>query len=57
MSKSKLIYRNNEENIIGEKNILSKIYHPFIVNMYFSFQDCDNLYLIMDLLSGGDLRY
>ena len=25
--------------------------------MYFSFQDYDNLYLIMDLLSGGDLRY
>ena len=57
MSKSKIIYRNNEENIIGEKNILSKIYHPFIVNMYFSFQDCDNLYLIMDYLSGGDLRF
>ena len=25
--------------------------------MYFSFQDYDNLYLIMDYLSGGDLRY
>ena len=25
--------------------------------MFFSFQDNDNLYLIMDLLLGGDLRY
>ena len=25
--------------------------------MHFSFQDSDNLYLIMDYLSGGDLRY
>ena len=57
MPKTKIIYRNNEENILGEKNILSKIHNPFIVNMYFSFQDSDNLYLIMDLLSGGDLRY
>jgi len=25
--------------------------------MIFSFQDRDNLYLIMDLMKGGDLRY
>ena len=29
----------------------------FIVNMFLSFQDRDNLYLVMDLLKGGDLRY
>ena len=42
---------------MSEKNILSRINHPFIVNMHFSFQDSDNLYLILDYLSGGDLRY
>jgi serine/threonine protein kinase len=57
MSKAKIILRRSEENVLGEKKILSKIYHPFIVNMYFSFQDYDNLYLLMDFLSGGDLRY
>ena len=57
MSKAKIISRRSEENIMGEKNILSKIHHPFIVNIYFSFQDYDNLYLLMDLLTGGDLRY
>lgn len=29
----------------------------FIVNMQYAFQDYDNLYLVMDLLTGGDLRY
>jgi serine/threonine protein kinase len=29
----------------------------FIVNMNYAFQDNDNLYLVMDLLTGGDLRY
>ena len=57
MSKAKIISSRSEENIMGERNILSKIHHPFIVNMYFSFQDYDNLYLLLDLLSGGDLRY
>ncbi len=31
--------------------------HPFLVNMVYAFQDRDNLYLIMDLMPGGDLRY
>lgn len=31
--------------------------NPFLVNMYYAFQDRENLYLVMDLLSGGDLRY
>ena len=57
MSKAKIISKRSEDNINSEKNILSKIKHPFIVNMHFSFQDPDNLYLIMDYLSGGDLRY
>lgn len=29
----------------------------FLVNIRFAFQDRDNLYLIMDLFTGGDLRY
>lgn len=29
----------------------------FLVNMRFAFEDRDNLYLVIDLMSGGDLRY
>ena len=29
----------------------------FIVNMHYAFQDREYLYLIMDYLGGGDLRY
>ena len=57
MSKAKIIFKRSEDNIMSEKNILSKINHPFIVNMYYSFQDYEYLYLVMDLLNGGDLRY
>ena len=40
-----------------ERDLLAKIHHPFIVNMHYSFQDSQNLYIVLDLLSGGDLRY
>lgn len=42
---------------MNEKKLLSQLKHPFLVNMIASFQDRDTLYLVMDLMPGGDLRY
>ncbi len=57
MSKAKIIEKKSERSIKYERDLLAKIHHPFIVNMHFAFQDFENLYLVMDLLNGGDLRY
>ena len=57
MSKVKIIDKRSEKSILGERDLLSKLKHPFIVNMLCAFQDYENLYLILDLLTGGDLRY
>ena len=57
MSKVKIIDRRSEKSIKCEREFLSKLRHPFIVNMNCAFQDYENLYLVMDLLTGGDLRY
>ena len=57
MSKVKIIDRRSEKSIKGERDFLSKLHNPFIVNMICAFQDYDTLYLVMDLLTGGDLRY
>ena len=57
MSKVKILDRKSEISVKNERTLLSKMFHPFIVNMHYSFQDIDNLYLIIDYLSGGDLRY
>jgi serine/threonine protein kinase len=42
---------------MNERKLLSSLKHPFLVNMNYAFQDRENLYLVMDLLNGGDLRY
>ena len=57
MSKVRIIDRRSEKSIKGERDFLSILRHPFIVNMNCAFQDYENLYLVMDLLTGGDLRY
>ena len=57
MSKVKIIDKHSEQSIKNEREILSKLKNDFIINIYFAFQDFSNLYLIMDYLKGGDLRY
>ena len=57
MSKVKIIDKKSIKSINSERELLSKLYHPFIVNMHYAFQDNKYLYLVMDLLTGGDLRY
>ena len=57
MLKFKISEKNSEQSIQDEFTILKQISHPFIINIHFAFQDTDYLYLVMDYLEGGDLRY
>lgn len=53
----RVIQKNNIECVLNESKILSQLSHPFLINMRCAFQDAQNLYLVMDYLRGGDLRY
>jgi len=57
MSKSRVISKRSVNSVMNERKLLTTLKHPFIVNMAFAFQDRENIYLVMDLLTGGDLRY
>jgi serine/threonine kinase 32 len=37
--------------------MLEHVNHPFICNLRYSFQDIEYMYLVVDLMSGGDLRF
>ena len=56
MSKSRIIQLNFIQNIFNERDILLKLYNNNIINMYCTFQDKDNIYMIMDYMPGNDLR-
>ncbi|EGR27661.1 protein kinase domain protein [Ichthyophthirius multifiliis] len=57
MSKSLVITKKSVSSVMNERNLLSMLKHPFLVNMQYAFQDRDNLYLVMDFMAGGDLRF
>eukprot|EP00761_Pharyngomonas_kirbyi_P012780 gb/GECH01012807.1/.p1 GENE.gb/GECH01012807.1/~~gb/GECH01012807.1/.p1 ORF type:complete len:355 (+),score=81.78 gb/GECH01012807.1/:1-1065(+) len=43
------------QHIKNEKNILIQTKHPFLVNLFKTFQDENNLYMIMDYILGGEI--
>ena len=43
------------EHVKAERTALSVVDSPYIVTLYYSFQDDDFLYLIMEYLPGGDI--
>ena len=53
----KVIDKKSINSIIYERELLSRLNHPLIINLQYAFQDYNNLYLVLDLLTGGDLRY
>lgn len=57
MSKARIMTKRSVRSVINERSILNQLDNIFIVNMHNAFQDRENLYLVMDYLSGGDLRY
>jgi serine/threonine protein kinase len=57
MSKARILSKKSVNSVMNERKLLSVLRHSFIVNMHYAFQDRENLYLVMDLMNGGDLRY
>lgn len=57
MQKLRVISKRSVHSVMNERKILEVLNHPFIVNMHFAFQDRENLFLVLDLKNGGDLRF
>ncbi|KAF8934528.1 hypothetical protein BGZ58_005650 [Dissophora ornata] len=57
ISKAQVIKMDAVRNVLREREILETLDHPFVVNMRFAFQDDEYMYMCMDLMMGGDLRF
>ncbi|ORX54133.1 kinase-like protein [Hesseltinella vesiculosa] len=57
INKAKCIRMRAVDNIISERRLLERLDYQFIVNLRYAFQDDENLFMVLDLMLGGDLRF
>ncbi|KAH1191794.1 Serine/threonine-protein kinase CBK1 [Glycine max] len=55
LKKSEMLRRGQVEHVKAERNLLAEVDSNCIVKLYYSFQDEEYLYLIMEYLPGGDM--
>ncbi|XP_062194881.1 uncharacterized protein LOC133898267 [Phragmites australis] len=55
LKKSDMVVRGQVEHVRAERNLLAEVASHCIVKLYYSFQDAEYLYLIMEYLPGGDI--
>ncbi|ORZ11435.1 kinase-like domain-containing protein [Absidia repens] len=55
LKKTEVVRLKQVEHTNNEKHILEAVAHPFLVNLWGTFQDDSNLYMVMDYVAGGEL--
>ncbi|RIA98707.1 kinase-like domain-containing protein [Glomus cerebriforme] len=55
LKKTEVVRLKQVEHTNNEKHILEQVQHPFLVNLWGTFQDSANLYMVMDYVVGGEL--
>ena len=53
--KREIINFKQVEGVIREKNVMTSLNHPFLVNLVNAYQDDDDLYMLLPLIQGGEL--
>lgn len=43
------------EHTNDERKMLGEVKNPFLITLWGTFQDCRNLYMVMDFVEGGEL--
>ncbi|XP_076944928.1 serine/threonine-protein kinase AtPK2/AtPK19-like [Bidens hawaiensis] len=57
MRKDRIFEKDHAEYMKAERDILTKINHPFIVQLKYSFQTKYRLFLVLDFVNGGHLFF
>lgn len=55
LRKADVLKRNQVAHVKAERDILAEADNEWVVKLYFSFQDEQHLYFVMDYIPGGDL--
>ncbi len=53
MNKVQIIRKHAVENVFREIKILQMLEHPFLVNLWYTFQDREDIFMVLDLMLGN----
>ena len=56
MKKSEMVNKNMASQVVTERNALALTHSPFCVQLFYSLQTNQSIYLVMEYLIGGDLK-
>jgi beta-adrenergic-receptor kinase len=57
MNKKRIKLKKAEQLTLNERQCLADINSPFVVNLKYAFQSKSDVFLILDLMTGGDLSF
>jgi beta-adrenergic-receptor kinase len=57
MNKRRIKMKKSEQLALNERQVLAAVESPFVLNLKYSFHSQEDVYLILDLMTGGDLGY
>lgn len=57
MSKRRIKMKRCEAFIVSERDFLTQVHSPYVVNLAYAFASTTDVYLVLDLMIGGDLSY
>lgn len=55
LRKTEIVRLRQVEHVNAERYILSRVHHPFIVDLHATFQDSLNVYMLLSFVPGGEL--
>ena len=57
MNKVQIIRKHAVENVFREIKILQMLEYTFLVNLWFTFQDREDMFMVLDLMLGNACVY
>lgn len=55
LKKAQVVKMKQVEHTNDERKMLQRVRHPFLITLWGTFQDSNNLYMVMDFVEGGEL--
>ncbi|KAJ9224763.1 camp-dependent protein kinase type 2 [Paecilomyces variotii] len=55
LKKAQVVKMKQVEHTNDERRMLQRVRHPFLITLWGTFQDSNNLYMVMDFVEGGEL--